>query len=296
MNWEGPIMTDSGGFQVFSLGFGKDFGIGKALKARSDLNITKGQQPKLLKITKDGVFFRSFVDGKEIFMGPKESIKIQEKLGADIIFAFDECTPPLADYNYTKTSLLKTHEWAKVCLNVKKSDQSLFGIVQGGKFKDLRVQSAKFIGGLDFDGFGIGGEFGDSKETMSKMLNWTLRELPENKPRHLLGIGHLEDIPKIIKLGVDTFDCIAPTHYARRGVAFTSEGKINMEKSIYMKDKSPLDRKCDCYVCQNYTRAYIAHLLRAREITPLKLMTFHNLYYYNTFVEKIRRQIKQGKI
>jgi queuine tRNA-ribosyltransferase/7-cyano-7-deazaguanine tRNA-ribosyltransferase len=296
MNWKGPVMTDSGGFQVFSLGFGKDFGIGKALKEKSDVNIKPGQQPKLLKITKDGVFFRSYVDGKEVFMGPKESIRIQEKLGADIIFAFDECTPPLADYNYTKNSLKTTHSWAKVCLKVKKSDQAIYGIVQGGKFKDLSIESARFLSGLDFDGFGIGGEFGDSKETMEKMLDWTISELPDEKPRHLLGIGHLEDIPKIIKLGVDTFDCIAPTHYARRGVAFTSQGKINLDKAIFIKDKKPLDPKCDCFVCQNYTRSYIAHLLKAWEITPLKLITFHNLYYYNTFVENIRKQIKQGKI
>jgi len=296
MNWKAPIMTDSGGFQVFSLGFGKDFGIGKALKKKSDINIKPGQQPKLLKITKDGVLFRSYVDGKEIFLGPKESIKIQEKLGADIIFAFDECTPPLANYNYTKNSLLKTHEWAKICLKNKKTNQSLYGIVQGGKFKDLRIESAKFIAGLDFNGFGIGGEFGDNKDIMSKMLNWTLKELPEEKPRHLLGIGHLEDIPKIIKLGVDTFDCIAPTHYARRGYVFTSEGKLDLNKPVFLKDKRPLDKKCNCFVCQNYTRSYISHLLRAWEITPLKFITFHNLYYYNTFIENIREQIKRGKI
>lgn len=295
MNWGRPIMTDSGGFQVFSLGFGKDFGIGKTLKEKSDVNIKPGQQPKLLKITEDGVFFRSFIDGKEIFLGPKESIKIQEKLGADIIFAFDECTPPLADYDYTKKSLIKTHEWAKVCLKTKKTKQALFGIMQGGKYKDLRIKSAKFLSSLPFDGFGIGGEFGDDKKIMSRMLKWTLRELPDKKPRHLLGIGHLEDIPEIIKLGVDTFDCIAPTHYARRGIAFTSEGKINFEKSVYTKDKRPLDKKCDCFVCKNYSRAYIAHLLRAYEITPLKLITFHNLYYYNSFIESIRKKIKSGK-
>ncbi len=307
MNWKAPLMTDSGGFQVFSLGFGKDFGTGKILKRKNNgEKIQKGQQPKLLKITNDGVYFRSFIDGKELFLGPRESIKIQQKLGADIIFAFDECTSPIADYKYTKKSLERTHKWAKICLEEKHSHlrqgfggqtkQALFGIIQGGKFKNLRQQSAKFIGSLSFDGLGIGGEFGDNKKIMTQMLNWTIKELPPEKPRHLLGIGYLEDIPKIIKAGIDTFDCIVPTHYARRGIAFTSVGKLELLKKEFFKDKNPLDKKCDCFVCQNYKKNYISHLLRASEITALKLLTFHNLYFFNTFVEKIREGIKKGKI
>lgn len=297
-NWPRPLMTDSGGFQVFSLGFGKDFGVGKILKQKHGEEIKIGQQPKLIKITNDGVLFSSYLDGKEIFIGPKESIKIQESLGADIIFAFDECTSPIADYEYTKKSLIKTHAWAKDCLRYanQKSKQALFGIVQGGKFKDLRIESAKFISALDFDGFGIGGEFGDNKKTMVKMISWTIKELSENKPRHLLGIGHPEDIPKIIKAGVDTFDCIAPTHYARRGIAFISSGRLNMSKAEFLNDKKPLDKNCRCHICQNYSRSYISHLFRAKEIGALSMLTFHNLYFFNSYVEKTKEQIKRGKI
>ena len=299
MNWQKPLMTDSGGFQVFSLGFGKDFSVGKILnkqQIKKYSHINQGQQPKSLKITNNGVFFKSFIDGKEIYLGPNESIKIQEKLGADIIFSFDECAPPNADYKYVNNSLLKSHQWAKQCLKVKKSDQALFGIIQGGKFKDLRIKSAKFISSLPFDGFGIGGEFGNDKKTMVKMLNWTISELPEKKPRHLLGIGRLDDILKIIKTGVDSFDCTIPTHYARHGIAFTSSGKLDLGRSIFLKDKKPLDKNCSCPVCQNYKRNYISHLVRAKEVTGLKLLTIHNLYFFNTFIEKIREKIKQGKI
>jgi queuine tRNA-ribosyltransferase len=292
MNWKKPLMTDSGGFQVFSWGFGKEYRVGKILKKEVENKVRWGQQPKLLKIQEDGVIFTSPLDGKKIFFGPKESIKVQEKLGADIIFAFDECTPPNADYEYTKNSLLKTHSWAKVCLDVKKSKQALFGIVQGGRFKDLRIQSAKFIGSLLFDGFGIGGEFGKDKRKMVNILRWTIKSLPENKPRHLLGIGYLEDIPRIIKEGIDLFDCIVPTHYARRGIAFTFEGEIDFNRK---HSRKPLDKNCSCFVCQNYYRDYISHLYRAKEITALKLLTFHNLYFFNSFVEKIRKEIKNNK-
>jgi len=296
MNWKRPLMTDSAGFQVFSLGFGYDYGMGKLLKENTNKKVEKGQQPQKIKITDQGVFFKSPIDGQKLFIGPKESIKIQEKLGADIIFNFDECTPPIADYEYTKNSLVKTHKWAKICLKTHSTDQALFGIVQGGKFKDLREQSAKFIGSLDFDGFGIGGEFGDDKKTMAKMINWCTNELPEKKPRHLLGIGYLEDIETIIKSGVDTFDCTVPTHYARHGIAFTSHGKLDLNKSQFLKDREPLDADCMCPVCQSYKRNYICHLLKAREITALKLLTFHNLFYFNNFVEKVRQDIKNGKI
>ncbi len=301
MNWKKPLMTDSGGFQVFSLGFGRDLGTGKILKNKSKdkfYEIQKGQQPKLLKITEDGVFFSSYLDGRKIFLGPKESMKIQENLGADIIFNFDECTSPISGYEYTKKSLEKTHRWAKICLEEKSQSgrQPLFGIVQGGKYKDLRQESAKFMASLPFDGFGIGGEFGDDKSKMTEILDWVIKKLPVEKPRHLLGIGHLDDIPKIIKSGVDTFDCAAPTHYARRGFVFSSLGKLDMGKKDFLNDKNFLDKNCDCRVCQNYTRAYISHLFHAGELTALRLITFHNLYYFNTFVEKIREQIKQGKI
>jgi queuine tRNA-ribosyltransferase/7-cyano-7-deazaguanine tRNA-ribosyltransferase len=292
-------MTDSGGYQVFSLGFGTDFGLGsKILKSHFQRGetIKENTQPQKIKINHDGVIFRSPLNGDELFIGPKESIKIQEKIGADIIFAFDECTPPLADLAYVKKSLEKTHRWAGICLKTKKTKQSLYGIVQGSRFKDLRIESAKFIGGLDFDGFGIGGEFGNDKKTMGRMIEWVVDKLPEKKPRHLLGVGYLKDMELIIKSGVDTFDCTVPTHYARRGIAFTSEGKLNMKQTKFLKKREPLDKGCVCNVCLNYKKDYICHLLKAGEITGMKLLTFHNLYYFNNFVEEIRQKIKNNKI
>jgi len=299
MNWKKPLMTDSGGYQVFSLGFGTDFGLGsKILKKEQERGevIRENAQPQKIQINFDGVNFRSPINGDELFIGPKESIRIQEKLGADIIFTFDECTPPLADLNYVKKSLEKTHRWAEICLKTKKSDQALFGIVQGSRFKDLRIESSKFIGGLDFDGFGIGGEFGNDKKEMNKMIGWVVDELPEKKPRHLLGVGYLEDMEAIVKSGADTFDCTVPTHYARRGIAFTSAGKLNLKQTKFLKKNEPLDKNCVCDVCLNYKKDYICHLLKAGEITGMKFLTFHNLYYFNTFVEEIRNKIKKGEI
>lgn len=297
MNWPGPLMSDSGGFQVFSLGFGQDLKVGKILKyfpGKEEVEIAEKAQPKFLKITQKGVYFKSFLNGQKLFLGPKESIKIQEKLGADIIFAFDECTPPNSSFAYAKKALERTHFWAETCLKEKKSTQALFGIVQGSHFKTLRQESAQFINSLKFDGFGIGGDLGKSKKDMKKILDWVIPLLDESKPRHLLGIGHLEDFPEVIKAGVDLFDCRVPTLYARHGIAFTSEGKLNLKNSRYLKDKNPLDKKCSCFVCQNYKRNYISHLFRANEITALKLLTFHNLYFFNTFIEKIREEIKQS--
>jgi tRNA-guanine transglycosylase len=296
MNWKKPLMTDSAGYQVFSLGFGRDLGLGSKISKGECKEIKIGSQPQKIKINDDGVIFRSPVNGDELFIGPKESIKIQEKLGADIIYNFDECPPPAASYEYVKRSLEKTHKWAKTCLKTKKSKQALFGIVQGSRFKDLRIESAKFMGKLDFDGFGIGGEFGADKKEMAEMVGWVVDELPEKKPRHLLGVGYLDDIELIVKSGVDTFDCTVPTHFARHGIAFTSEGKLDLSKTKFLKKNEPLDKGCTCKVCLNYKKDYISHLLRAREITALKLLTYHNLCYFNNFVEEIRQKIKKGEI
>jgi len=268
MNWPESLMTDSAGFQVFSL--------------------------KNKKIREEGVYFSSPLDGKEIFLGPKESIKIQEALGADIIFAFDECIPPGAEYQYVKQSVARTNRWAEICLKTKKSKQALYGVIQGEKFKDLRKESANFISRLDFDGFGIGGEFGEDKKKMTQMIGWVNEELPEKKPRHLLGIGHPEDIAKVIRAGIDTFDCVTPTRFARHGAAFTSTGRINLSQTRFLKDKNPLDKKCDCFVCQSYKRNYLSHLFRANEMTGMKFLTFHNLYFFNQEVKKIRQKIKEG--
>lgn len=270
MNWQKPIMTDSAGFQVFSL--------------------------KQKKIRREGVYFKSPIDGKEVFIGPKESIKIQEELGADIIFTFDECTDPIAKREKVASALKRTHSWAKICLQAKKSRQALFGIVQGGKYKDLREESSNYIGSLPFDGFGIGSEFGGDKEGMVKMIGWAVSGLPENKPRHLLGVGHVEDIIKIIKAGIDTFDCVVPTRFARHGIAFTSQGRVNLLQSRFLKNKGPLDKKCGCDVCRGYKTNYLAHLMRAKELTGMKLLTFHNVYFFNSLVAQVRRKIKNNAL
>ncbi|PIT97933.1 MAG: tRNA guanosine(34) transglycosylase Tgt [Candidatus Andersenbacteria bacterium CG10_big_fil_rev_8_21_14_0_10_54_11] len=317
MQWPRPLMTDSGGFQVFSLGFGRDHGVGKMLSEKRDEVIALGQQPSRINITERGVMFTSPVDGAKIYLDPKKSIDIQQKLGADIMFAFDEATSPVADKSYTRESLARTHRWAQESLAAKTSDQALFGIVQGGKFKELRLASARTIGGIPFDGFGIGGEYGNDKKTMLAIIKIVIDELPSAKPRHLLGIGHLEDIPQIIKAGVDTFDCIVPTHYARHGTAFANLGgraalalrnfsgakfgkvshhRLDLTKRQFLTDQSPLDAACSCAVCKTYTRAYISHLVRAKEVTGLQLLTFHNLYFFNAYVTRLREQIRHEKI
>jgi len=308
MNWPRPTMTDSGGFQVFSLGFGRDLGIGKnsvaSLKkskvpggsypGKLERAIEKGHQPKGVKITEDGVEFYSPLSGEKMFLGPEESIAIQQKIGADIMYAFDECTPPGASRAYMETSLDLTHRWAKRSLAARKSKQAMYGIVQGGNFKDLRQKSAQYINSLGFDGFGIGGDLGDSKKATRAILDWTLPLLEEKKPRHLLGIGHVEDIENIIKGGVDTFDCTVPTHYARRGIAFTGKGRVDFNKAALLRDKNPIDATCECLACTKYTRSYLAHLVRAHEITGGALLTFHNLYFFNTYIEKVREKIRKG--
>jgi queuine tRNA-ribosyltransferase len=298
MNWKKPLMTDSGGFQVFSLGFGKDFGLTKFLGKGMEREkvIEQLHQPTSVKIMQDGVYFRSPINGAELFLGPKESIKIQEKLGADIMFAFDECTPPLASYEYVKKSLERTHAWAKVCLKTKKSKQAIFGIVQGSEFKDLRRDSATFINSLNFDGFGIGGDLWRDRGGTSKMLSWFMPLLHEKKPRHMLGVGYLKNIEDIIKAGIDTFDCTVPTHYARRGIAFTSQGELSMKQIKFLKKREPLDVNCTCKVCLNYKKDYICHLMRAGELTAFSLLTFHNLCYFNNYVADIRQKIKEGEL
>lgn len=296
MNWPKPLMTDSAGFQVFSLGFGRDLGLGKTVKWDGGERVNHGTQPNNITMTERGVWFRSPVDGRRLFIGPKESIKIQEALGADIILAFDECPPPVATKKYLIESVERTHRWAAACLKAHTSKQAIFGIVQGGKYEDLRRHSAEVIGAMPFDGFAIGGEFGTDKKTMSTMVGWVNDVLPTSKPRHLLGIGHPEDIPHIIKAGVDTFDCIAPTHYARHGTAFTSQGRLDLTKIRNLNDRKPIDPACRCETCQNYSRSYISHLFRAKEITAMRLVTFHNIWYFQTLVEHYRRLIGLGKL
>lgn len=297
MNWKKPLMTDSGGFQVYSLGFGSDHGIGKVLKDEQEKVLKEGSQPHAVKITEEGVHFRSPIDGKQLFLSPKVSIGIQEKLGADIMFAFDECPSPLADEKYMRASLEKTHRWAAESLAAKKSKkQALYGIVQGGAFSHLRTESAKILASMDFDGYGFGGEFGYDKRSLKKVVSEVSDELPLGKPRHVLGIGHPEDFEIIAQSGGDTFDCIAPTHYARRGVIFTSKGRIDLRKPRFERDWKPLDPGCTCEVCTNYSRSYVSSLLRAKELSGMKLATMHNLFYFNKLATDVRKKIKNGEL
>lgn len=296
MNWQGPISTDSGGFQVFSLGSGREEGVGKIGSITCPKINGKIKKDNLVKINDDGVRFRSFFDGSWRELTPRKSIAIQENLGADIIFAFDECTSPTHNYEYTKKSLARTHKWAKLCLKAKKrKDQALFGIVQGGIYEDLRLESAKFISGLPFDGFGIGGSVGDPKKDMYEILDWVIPILPENKPRHLLGIGEVENIFESVARGVDFFDCASPTKEARHGTLWTRRGKVNIKKSIYKNDRKPIESGCGCFTCLNgFSRAYLRHLIGAKEILGYELAILHNLYFVLNLMENIRGSIIGG--
>lgn len=290
-----PIMTDSGGFQIFSLGWGKIHGTGKVIQGLPLESDSKGSPwiKNGVKISDNGVVFN--YDGKKYELTPKKSIKIQEDLGADIIFAFDECTSPLHNYDYNKKSLIKTHRWAKECLEAKKKNgQMLYGIVQGGVFEDLRKESSREIGSLPFDGFGIGGSFGEKQ--MNDVLGWAIGGLPENKPRHLLGIGRIRDIFVGIKNGIDTFDCVIPTREARHGALFSREGRLDMQKGIFAKDKKAVERGCRCPACAGgLKRRDFYKLFRENKFEAQRLATLHNIYFYKTLFAKIRKAINSGK-
>ena len=297
MQWRKPLMTDSGGFQVFSMGFGTDHGVGKILKDEPGERLEKSAQPKHIKITEEGVEFRSPLDGAKLFLGPEESIRIQEDLGADIIFAFDECPSPLASAEYMRESIARTHRWATRCIDARtRNDQALYGIVQGGGFNDMRIESARTLGAMDVEGFGIGGEFGYDKQALCDVVSLTTAELPQEKPRHLLGVGHPEDFNYIAMGGADTFDCIAPTHYASHGTAFTHAGRIDLNKAEYLNAHEPLDAACLCNVCATYSRAYLSHLMRAKELTGMMLLTTHNVHYLNTLARNVRDAIARGDL
>ncbi len=329
MNWPGPTMTDSGGFQVFSLGvaYGKD--ISKITKIIDpSLMIPErfddSDAPRLAKIGQDGVSFKSHLDGSIHYITPEKSIQIQHNLGADIIFAFDECTSPTEDLKYQQEALERTHAWAERSLSEHKKlenqkkllshgshsnldavneinlayaeestsfnfPQALFGIVQGGREEKLRKESAKFIGDLDFDGFGIGGSF--AKVDMASAVKWVNEILPEEKPRHLLGIGEPEDLFMGIENGVDLFDCVLPTRLGRNGTIYTKNGKISIMNTKYRNDFSAIEKSCECYTCKNYTRSYIAHLFHGKEMLAGTLASIHNLYFITHLVDNIRQSI-----
>jgi queuine tRNA-ribosyltransferase len=300
MQWSGPTMTDSGGFQAFSLGVAYEYGIGKFISSEAPQEeiveeaYDTNRKNKKAKITEDGVEFQSVIDGSTHFFSPEKSIQIQKNIGADIIFAFDECTSPHAGYQYLKESMERTHRWAERCLgeHKKSPSQSLFGIVQGGRYQDLREKSAKIIGEMDFAGFGIGGSF--VKEDMNDAVKWVNTILPKEKPRHLLGVGEPADLFGAVENGCDLFDCVAPTRIARNGTLYTHFGKINILNSKFKSDLGPIDAGCDCYTCQKYSRAYVAHLFRAKEMLGATLASIHNLRFIVRMVDNMREAILNG--
>ncbi len=325
MGWSGPTMTDSGGFQVFSLGTDFDRKVGKinhGRKVHSDIleNIRmegdEAAKKALVSIDEDGVTFKSYKDGSGHRFTPERSIEIQQRIGADIIFAFDECTSPIASYKYQKEAMERTHRWALRSLQHHKKlfansrelangkEPMLFGIVQGGRFEDLRKESARTIGKMrldglaprsgfaEFAGFGIGGSF--DKEDMNNAVRWVNELLPEEKPRHLLGIGDPIDLFGAVENGCDLFDCVAPTRQARTGSLYTKSGRFNIENAKYKTDSTPIEDGCDCYTCRSFTRSYLSHLFRSNEILANTLATIHNVYFIAQLVKKMRQAILGG--
>ncbi|HLT57741.1 MAG TPA: tRNA guanosine(34) transglycosylase Tgt [Limnochordales bacterium] len=271
MNWPHSILTDSGGFQVFSLA-------------------------RLRKIEEAGVTFQSHLDGSRHFISPEKSIAIQEQLGADIIMCFDECPPYPCDYDYARRSMELTHRWAARCQAAhRRRDQALFGIVQGSVYPELRAESARTLTEMDFPGYGIGGlSVGEPKEKMLEMLDVVHGLLPRDKPRYLMGVGAPDDLVEGVARGVDMFDCVLPTRIGRHGTVFTRTGTIIVRDARYARDFGPLDPDCGCYVCQNYTRAYIRHLFKSGEVLALRLATWHNLAFLHRLMEEMRAAIRQG--
>ena len=272
MNYDGPILTDSGGFQVFSLADNR-------------------------KISEEGVSFKSHLDGSKLFMAPEDSIRIQEAIGSDIAISFDECIPYPSSYQYTKDSVDRTLRWAKRGKDVHtRKNQALFGVVQGSSYPDLRKYCAEELVKMDFDGYSIGGtSVGEDKKTHYEMLDYTLPYLPEDKPRYEMGIGAINDILEAVERGVDMFDCVLPTRIARHGTLMTSQGRITIRKQMYKDDFTPLDPNCDCECCKKYTKAYLHHLYRANEGLGNRLMSIHNLRFLIKLMEDIRLAIKEDR-
>lgn len=271
MNWNKGILTDSGGFQVFSLG-------------------------AMRKITEEGVYFRSFLDGSKQFLSPEISIKAQEELGSDIAMAFDECIPYPADYEYARQSTERTTRWAKRCIKAhQRTDRGIFGIIQGGMYKDLRKQSAMEISSLPFDGMAVGGlSVGEPHDLMYDILEETIQWMPKGKARYLMGVGTPDCLVEGVARGVDMFDCVFPTRVARNGMAMIHTGRMNMKNKQYERDFRPIEESCGCYTCRNYTRAYIRHLYKSEELLVFRLVTIHNLYFLLQFMRDMREAIVQG--
>ena len=301
MNWPGPTFTDSGGFQVLSLGVGykKVIAMDSSTVQADDVMAT--DKDRLAHVDDDGVTFKSHLDGSMHRFTPEVSMQVQHKIGADIIFAFDECTTLLNTRNYQEKSLDRTFAWAKRCisehekLTIERSHrpyQALFGVVQGAQYQDLRKKAAKDLASLDFDGFGIGGAL--DKNKLGTIVNWVNEELPVNKPRHLLGIGEPDDLFVGVENGADTFDCVAASRVARNNAVYGLDGRFNISVSAFKRDFSPIDESCGCYTCKNYTKAYLNHLIKGKEMLSSTLLTIHNEYFIVNLVAKMRQCIIDG--
>jgi len=326
MNFDKPLFSDSGGFQAFSLGLAREHNIGKignffpaeALLGQGSPELERrrpvddadepafaeaaARQKNLTKITDGGIEFKSIYDGSRHFLDAKRSMEIQSNLDSDIIMAFDECTSPLSDKDYTAKAMARTHVWAGQSLEYHNNSQALYGIIQGGWFRDLRDESTRFINNLPFDGIAVGGSLGNCKADMHEILDWVVPQL-DNRPRHLLGVGEIDDIFECVARGIDTFDCVGPTRIARRGNLYVlpqsggsvkNKFRINISGAAYKKDGDPIDSACACPTCKNYSRAYLHHLYNARELSYFRLATIHNLWFMLRLMEQIRVSIKNG--
>lgn len=301
MNWPGPTFTDSGGFQVLSLGVGYKKVIAMDATTLQADDVMATDKDRLAHVDDDGVTFKSHLDGSMHRFTPEVSMQVQHKIGADIIFAFDECTTLLNTRNYQEKSLDRTFEWAKRCisehekLTLERSHrpyQALFGVVQGAQYEDLRRKAAKDLASLDFDGFGIGGAL--DKNQLGTIVNWVTEELPVDKPRHLLGIGEPDDLFIGVENGADTFDCVAASRVARNNAVYGLDGRFNISASAFKNDFSPIDESCGCYTCKNYTKAYLNHLIRAKEMLGATLLTIHNEFFIVNLVAKMRQSMIDG--
>jgi queuine tRNA-ribosyltransferase len=274
MNWDRGILTDSGGFQVFSLS-------------------------EFRRIEEEGVYFRNHLNGDKLFLSPEKAMEIQNALGSDIMMAFDECPPYPSTYEYMKKSVERTSRWAERCLKAHRrpDEQGLFAIVQGGEFEDLRRQSAQDLVSLDFPGYAVGGlSVGEPKEVMNRVLEFTTPLLPANKPRYLMGVGSPDSLIDGAIRGIDMFDCVLPTRIGRNGTVMTSEGRVVIKNAQYARDFSPLDPNCDCYTCRNYTRAYIRHLIKCEETFGIRLTSYHNVYFLIKLMEQVRQAIREDRL